>query len=145
MQNMQVTQVEMLLSHADRAERARMLSWLNRHHPKFLFDTNARERYGFPALNVDWDIQDIRIDAAVTDGRFIDFGFTLRSYTYPHMLAHILRRAGWKVHGRYRTIRVEPTRPWEEMYFSGRWTHDDETHFPHGWSAGADRRRQEGR
>ena len=144
MQNMQVTQVEMLLSHADRAEMARMLYWLNHHNRKFLFDSNARLDYGFTSLNADWRKEDIRIDGAVRAGPFIDFGFTLRSYPYPHTLALILRRDGWKVNGRYRTLRVEPDRKWEEMYFSGRWTQAYETHFPHGWSAGADRRRQEG-
>ena len=60
------------------------------------------------------------------------------------MLAHILRNAGWRVNGRYRTIDTAPDTPWAQMAFSGRWA-PDEPDFPHGWSAGADRRRQEGR
>ena len=142
---MLVTQVEMLLSHPDAAQRSDMRHWLSVYDSKFLFDTHARMHYGFPALNVDWHRDDVRIDRTSPFGPFIDLGFTLRSYAYPHMLAFILRNAGWSVNGRYRTISVDHTTPWAQMSFSGRWTHDYEPRFPHGWSAGADRRRQEGR
>ena len=142
---MLVTQVEMLLGHRDAAQRGDMRHWLSVHDPKFLFDTHARMDYGFPALNVDWHRDDVRIDSTSPFGPFIDLGFTLRSYAYPHMLAFILRNAGWSVNGRYRTIDADPTTPWAEMRFAGRWTHDYEPRFPHGWSARADRRRQEGR
>lgn len=144
MQTMQVTEVEMLLSHASFVEMARMHDWLNRHDPRFLFDSNARLDFGFQALNADWQRGDIRIDSAAAVGRFIDFRFTLRTYMYPHALALILRRGGWRVNGRWRTMHVAPDTPWEELHFSGEWTRNYEPDFPHGWSPRADRRRQEG-
>ena len=144
MQTMQVTEVEMLLSHASFEEMVRMHDWLNRHNPRFLFDGNARLDFGFQALNADWRREDIRIDSAGAVGGFIDFRFTLRTYPYPHALALILRRNGWRVNGRWRTMLVDPATPWEDLHFSGEWTRNYEADFPHGWSPGADRRRQEG-
>ena len=143
---MPVTQVEMLLSHPDGAQRCNMLHCLNVCDPKFLFDSSARVDYGLPvAYYVDWYRDDVRIDNACLVGSFIDFRYTLRSYAYPQMLTYILRNADWKVNCRYRTIDTVTDTPWAEMRFAGRWTHDYEPHFPHGWSARADRRRQEGR
>jgi hypothetical protein len=142
---MQVTQVEMLLRHADFFELVNMHYWLNRHNPRFLFDSNARIDYGFTPLNADWQREDVGIDGAGAIGPFIDFRFTLRTYRYPHALALILRMNGWRVNGRYRTMHVDPDTPWEDLHFSGAWTPDYEPDFPHGWSPGADRRRQEGR
>ncbi len=134
----------MLLSHTDPEERTEMLSWLNSHYPKFLFDSNARINYGFTPFNVDWRRDDIRIDDTCRCGPFIDFAFTLRTYGYPHMLAHILRNADWKIKARFREMRVDTHTPWKDMRFSGPWTRLDDPDFPLGWSAGADRRRQIG-
>ena len=141
---MQVTQVEMLLRHADVFELANMHYWLNRHDPRFLFDSSARIDYGFTPLNADWQRQHIRIDGAGAIGPFIDFRFTLRTYRYPHALALILRRDSWRLSGRWRTMQVDPDTPWEDLHFAGPWTLDCRPHFPHGWSPRADRRRQEG-
>ena len=142
---MQVTQVEMLLRHADVFELDNMHYWLNRHDPWFLFDSISRIRYGFTPLPADWQREHVRIDGAGAIGPFIDFRFTLRTYAYPHALALVLRRHGWRLSGRWRAMRVDRDTPWQELHFSGQWTLDHEPDFPHGWSPRADRRRQDGR
>ena len=147
MQNVQATQVELLMSPPSPAEKARMLHMLTRHHPKFLFRSNARMNYGLTIMNADWNPDNIRIDSACAAGpvrQLIEFHFTLRGYRFPWLIVNLLRWHGWKVNARHRKIFIENTTPWEDMCFSGAWNHDDEPDFPYGWGPVTDRHRQEG-
>ena len=141
---MLVTEVEMLLSHADAAEMAKMLDWLTTRE-KFLFDTNRRVEYGLMWRNADWHAADVRVDSTCRTGAYIDWRFTLRTYSYPHYLAFILRLSGWKIKAGFREHWVAFGTTWAGM---PRFTGDSErlcdADFPL-WGPGADRARQEGR
>lgn len=141
---MLVTQVEMFLSNADRADTAKMMDWLN-HNEKFLFHDNARMRYGLHRINCNWYSDNITIQRKCMTGAFIDFRFTLHTYLYPHTLVYILHQSGWQIKARFRQgwidnrhDRLETTswRPWEYLC-----DHD----FPSAWNPLADQARQEGR
>jgi hypothetical protein len=127
---MLVTQVEMLLSNADRAETTKMLDWLNSQNRKFLFDSNERISYGFRTSNVDWSREDIRVESRSRTGPFIDLRYTLRTYDYPHALAHVLRNTNWKIKAKYRQNCIETDKPWSEIRFSGLWTYLCDPDFP---------------
>jgi hypothetical protein len=89
---MLVTQVEMLLHHADRTQTTKMEAWL-KDDPKFLFRINTHIAYGFQNYNATWDDAEIRLDSWIRTGSsidYIDLRFTLRSYVYPLTLARIL-------------------------------------------------------
>ena len=49
---------------------------------------------------------EVRIDRGCWNNVYIDLRFTLRAYAYPHMLALILGRGGWKMKARWREHEV---------------------------------------
>jgi hypothetical protein len=143
---MLVTKVEMLLSHKNRDEMQKMFEWLTTHDDKFLFDSMARLDYGLPTMYGDWARDNVRIDGCGWNkgSPVIDLRFTLKTYTYPHFLATILRDGGWKIKGRYQEIHVDMRTEWKDMHFPGPWTELCDPGFPNLYSAAADRARQEG-
>ena len=143
---MQVTRAEMLLYHENREQMHTMFDWLKTHDDKFLFDGVQRSIYGLPMMPADWARDNVRIDGCEwNNGSLaIDLRFTLKTYTYPHALAQILRNGGWKIKGRYQEISVDMGTEWTKMHFSGPWTELCDAGFPALHSAAADRARQEG-
>ncbi len=138
-----VTQVEMLLSNADRAQVAKMLDWLNSINHKFLFDSWQRRKFGLIRIDCNWPDEDILVESTSRTGHYVDFRFTVRIHGYPHVLALVLHKSKWKIKARYRQIDVDRDTPWSEMHFSDRWTHLCDKDFPL-WGASADRARQTG-
>jgi hypothetical protein len=145
---MLVTQVEMLLYHADKAEMVKMLDWLEKSE-KFLFSPAQRVAYGFEitgyGMNTSWPEDKIRVDSKCRTGPFIDLRLTMKNFTYPRILADILRKYGWKIKGCYRQIYVDLDASWSDIRFNGSWTYVTDDDFPRLWDAGLDRGRQEGR
>jgi hypothetical protein len=143
---MQVTRAEMLLYHENPEQMKKMFEWLKTHDDKFLFDGNQRLEYGLPIMPADWARVNVLIDGCEWNlgSPVIDLRFTLKTYTYPHALAHILRTGGWKIKGRYQEISVDMDTEWKKMHFSGPWTELCDPGFPALHSAAADRARQEG-
>ena len=139
---MLVTQVEMLLWHADQAEMAKMLEWLES-DGAFLFDQHARERYGLGGTGR-WFRSCVWVDTACRTGAYIDWRFALSTYGYPHALAHAVGRGGWKIKARWREQQVATGATWETVpAFRGPWTELSDEGFPL-WGPGADRARQAG-
>lgn len=141
---MLVTQVEMLLSHTDRAETTKMLDWL-KNDEKFLFNSSRRYEYGLFNLNADWHSENIRVQTRCRSGPFIDFRFTLYMHEYPHTLAHILRRSQWKIKARFRSAWIQDRDVRPKSIRWDPWTHLCDPDFPSLWDPDADRARQEGR
>jgi hypothetical protein len=147
---MLVTEVDMLMWNANRDETAKMMQWLARDET-FLFDFETREHYGFTGFEDEgfycdpsWYRENITVQMKRRTSRFIDFRFTLNTYTYPKSLVTILHQLGWKVKSRWREgwidgpvdeTRVIRWRAWNQRCDSG---------FPLLWDAGLDRARQEG-
>ena len=140
-----MTEVEMLLWHADAAEMAKMLEWLTTRE-KFLFDMRLRGAYGFRTGTSEWGATEVRVDRKCRTGAYIDLRFTMLTYAYPHYLSRILREGGWKIKGGWRGHWVAMSATWADMpRFTGDWERLCDADFPALWGAGADRARQEGR
>ena len=68
---MLVTEVEMLLWHADTDIMVKMMWWLGRHE-KFLFDNGQRVAFGLLVGIGQWDAGEVRIDRRCWNNVYID-------------------------------------------------------------------------
>ncbi len=117
---MQLTEVQMRLSHPVKAEVERMSQCL-RDQPKFLFDPTQRSKYGFVFNTSSWDSDNVLVDVVNNCGdKEIDFRFRLKDYVYPQEIVNVLHARGWIINSQYRTTYIESNKingiPWSEIH-----------------------------
>ena len=144
-----VTEVELLMWNSNKDETAKMLEWLDQDE-KFLFDWQQRFLYGFTGIESSgrynaifgWHRDNITAQTKCQTGKFIDFRFTMNTYTYPKDIVTVLHQFGWKVKSMWRE--GGPNCQSKEREFKwGDWKYYCDTDFPL-WSVRSDRARQEG-